>query len=326
MRHLTHLSILGTSLLSACAATGVSREPVQDPSGSTEALAHGLVREAELRTDMRAVRVLVDEIQAKDAAPRARDPLAEELGSDLVLALSDELHVLDDRLGSASTPRPGEGDLTPLASSGITHIVFGEYARRGDDVLFSARLVDTRTRLIVAAQRVAIPLESLSARAQETPETVAWVPTLVPAPGSTGADAIPDAAVEVAALETYPRTPEAPGTAEAEQVEDFDTWLARQPVSQEEVEDFEAWRARQPEKQAKIVDFDTWLAQRDEAAAAESVGGEATALVDPNAPSPSAAPAEATALRPLNVYREASHSVQPWRTQALRELLGIPGP
>lgn len=172
VRHTTRASAL---LAAAMVAVGCSTtpEPMHDQQSVTQ-IAEQLVEVAEVRADLRHIRAYV---QMKELSPahnsRPTAALATELEHQLLLALHSRINVVDTQL---SRPEPETGD-DPLRAAQFyraTHVVIGDYARDGDDLMVCLRLVDVESKVIVAASEGYIPMLSLSDDARAASRTPVW--------------------------------------------------------------------------------------------------------------------------------------------------------
>lgn len=140
---------------------------------SVQRIAARLIDAAEQRTDLSSMRVVIDGV--REAQPRFTHPIpslaraqeletiSAELEHELVMALSDRLHILDTRGQAASAPSSGPVDVGALAEHwGATHALVGEFVCKEDDLVVSVRLVEADSLLIVAAARGVVPVAGLS--------------------------------------------------------------------------------------------------------------------------------------------------------------------
>ncbi len=145
-------------------------------------IADDLLRTAELRTDLAAMRVHVTSLQqstavveggpdADDVALRAA--VWEYVRGELVFALSDELNVLDGGLEASAgetTSPPAMDDLRSRSRAlGATHVLLADIDLRARTAVVTARLVDARSALIVATARGVVSLDHLATRRRVGP-------------------------------------------------------------------------------------------------------------------------------------------------------------
>jgi hypothetical protein len=155
------------AVLAACAATPAAPEksapaPIEP---SVQRIIARLVGTAELRMDLASVRVWLMPLEepARGVTPALAQPYAvhalvgRELEQELVLALSQALYVLDPELVGET-----QSEDEVVRDFGATHFVMGSYAPQDDNLILSLRLVDARTKLIVAAARGIVDVASLS--------------------------------------------------------------------------------------------------------------------------------------------------------------------
>ena len=181
---------LASSLALACASSRSSPAEEGSRGESLTRIADELVGSAELRADLSAMRVHVARLVESDLDPSeawrrtARagrfETVPDEVRSELVLALSRRLHVLDPSLA-------GETDLDSSVQDaarqlGATHVVLASYVHEDDTLLVTTRLVDAKSLLIVASARGRVPIRELT-RATRT-ALVSPHPLLEPRPAS----------------------------------------------------------------------------------------------------------------------------------------------
>jgi len=153
--------------LTACALTERSTAPQTVPGAqeSVCAIVDRLVCIAELRTDLRSLRVSIHEFRRDAAAVDARvvsdrareDRIRHALEREFLLVLANRLYVVETGAASAAE------DDAQAAPSGPTHLLVGDYVDRGEEIVLSVRLVDAHTGVIVAATRGTVPVPALAA-------------------------------------------------------------------------------------------------------------------------------------------------------------------
>jgi hypothetical protein len=173
------LSALLTALASCESAPRAEPTPTTALERSIDAIANDLVESAKLRTDVRAVRALQRPIQpvkdpatpeipglvAQSAFPEGTEEhVGDLLSRELQLALSDRMHLIESVPSENATDL--SGDLREVAfRSGATHLLVGEHnwdgRSRDGSVAVTVRLVDARSRVIIAAVRGDVPTSSL---------------------------------------------------------------------------------------------------------------------------------------------------------------------
>lgn len=175
LRPIHSLPVLA-ALLAACAGMPSGSSPSR-LAGSLEELAGTLRDEAELREDVRSIRVAVWEVRerstaghrAREAAigmPERDDPLSASLERELELALASRFQVLDTEL----VGRLAESDAPPTERAGelgATHLFVADYEVVDDDVRVSVRLVDAERALIVASARGVLDVDWFGEEARE---------------------------------------------------------------------------------------------------------------------------------------------------------------
>lgn len=284
----------------AVAASSCNSTPQQADSYSalqeavTE-IANRLIEAAELRIDMRTVRVCVHEIGADPMESRAMaassltvpgdDWVGRELQKEIVVAIANRLNVVDTELGRMNAPDLRKTTLHDAAKHfGASHFLVGDYVSRGDEVILSLRLVDSESNLIVAAARGVVRVPGFDNRGRG--RSVGLSPAAVGAPSL--ASAVQSSASSTTPLDDSSVSPQP-------EPEDFETWLARQEAERAAEQDLE--------QAAKGAD----LSQRS-TPASEPPAARAESSKPPKTLTP-------TSLDPTGR--------RPWRTRRLAELLGI---
>jgi len=163
-------------LFATLVVVGCSTAPPQQPQRQTVAqIANRLVEVAEARADLRHIRAYVHEMNELSAADgrHATSAIATEIEHQLLLALHSRINVIDTQLselGAASHADP----LNSARSYHATHVLIGDYARDGDDLMVCLRLVDVESKVIVAASEGHIPMLALSDDARAASRTPVW--------------------------------------------------------------------------------------------------------------------------------------------------------
>lgn len=146
------LIALGTSCMTLQPPTLI--QTVSDISGD-------LVGVAETRVNVAAMRLWVEEIHRTDASTvtgafgathHGSDSLGLILEHEFVVALARRVNLVDKE----AADMPDTATLNPTLAERAefyeaTHVLVGDYIVQGGDVMVSVRLVDAKTRLIVAA-------------------------------------------------------------------------------------------------------------------------------------------------------------------------------
>ena len=132
-----------------------------------------LVESAELRTDVRSLRVCVHWI--REVNPQAGVRVSEigsrhgrgkgveqELQHRFIDSLSNRLNVIEFELAEQEDPEVMTSGMEALIEAyGVTHILVGDFVRRGKELDVSVRLVEADTLLIVASANGPIPIAAL---------------------------------------------------------------------------------------------------------------------------------------------------------------------
>jgi len=165
------------AMSSGCLSTSVERgtEPTVnlEIDASIERLADTLVRAAEVRIDVSAMRLCVHEFQGSTAEQvyghwvkqqgLELSSVGAALEHEFMVALSSRLHLLDSSLAGPGAPRLHADPLEAVADHvGATHALVGSFMRRDDQLAVSVRIVDARSLLIVAAARGVVPFAPLA--------------------------------------------------------------------------------------------------------------------------------------------------------------------
>jgi len=160
---------LGIALAAGCAATG-SRTGTE----AIERITDRLVDAVELRADVRALRVCVHwihELNPDTGAPMIEgvsqhgggNVIGTELQHRFIDALSNRMNVVEFELAENEDPELMSGGMQGLMETfGVTHVLVGDFVRRGGALDVSVRLVDAGTLLIVASANGIVPIEGLS--------------------------------------------------------------------------------------------------------------------------------------------------------------------
>lgn len=120
-----------------------------------------LVQVAETRVNVGAMRLWVEEIHRTDTAAAhgafgathsGGDSLGLILEHEFVVALSRRVNLVDKEAAGNPETATLNPTLTDRAEFyAATHVLVGDYIEQGNDVMISVRLVDAKSRLIVAA-------------------------------------------------------------------------------------------------------------------------------------------------------------------------------
>lgn len=185
-----------TCALALSAGCQTAREDAEggfEAKGGIEQIATTLVSQAEVRVDLSATRITVEPIfsssepgrlkrtefsmDSMESAKRA-ERLSDALREELSLALSRHMNVIDVRLSADATDKEDGGPTAPVTAA--SHVLVGDYVGRGETILLTVRLVDSRTKLIVATARgEVLPRPLVNAGAThflDSPERVAGQP------------------------------------------------------------------------------------------------------------------------------------------------------
>lgn len=172
----THTKRAACLLLSiAAAACSVTPRPTAPETGPSaqqcvSAIVDRLVCIAELRADLRSLRVFIDEFRpdplessTRVVSDRARrDRIRHALEREFLLVLANRLYVVETEPASVLDSVYADPD-APIVPHGPTHLLVGDYVDRGEDVVLSVRLVDANTGVILAATRGSVPVSTLTA-------------------------------------------------------------------------------------------------------------------------------------------------------------------
>lgn len=280
---------------SSCNSTPQQADSYSGMQEAVTEITNRLIEAAELRVDMRSVRVCVHEIGADPMEARAMaassltvpgdDWVGRELQKEIVVAIANRLNVVDTELGRMDAPDLRKTKLHDAADHfGASHFLVGDYVSRGDEVILSVRLVDSESNLIVAAARGVVRVPGFDDRRRGRSVGL-----------STAAAGAPSLAS--AARSQASSTPPQGGSSSSPQPEpeDFETWLARQ----------EAERA----------------AEQDLKQAAE--GADLSQASTPASEPPAARAESSKPPRTLTPTSLDPTGRMPWRTRRLAELLGI---
>ncbi len=173
------IPVLLAALTVACVSVRLPTT-TSTPSGVDPFVARSverLVESASLRVDLSTMRLCVFEIEAELAPPDGRtaradlrwtaapstDAFEDEVEGQLVAALAGRVHVFDAELAGSPdvSDAPRATSLAEVAAAGATHALLGTIEQRGEELLFTVRVVDTRTSLVVAADRTLVDLDEL---------------------------------------------------------------------------------------------------------------------------------------------------------------------
>ena len=139
-------------------------------------IANELADVAETRADLRHVRAYVhavNELAARDGRRYSTAAIATELEHQLLLALHSRFNVVDTEL-SKPDPDAGRDPLLAADFYQATHLLIGDFARDGDELMLCLRLVDADSKLIVAASEGSVPFLNLSDDARASSRTPVW--------------------------------------------------------------------------------------------------------------------------------------------------------
>ena len=141
---------------------------------SVEEIGIRLVDAAQARFNVGSMRVWVYEIHETGPEPvvavarygvqphHGGDEIGVALEHEFTIALSNHLYLVEAEFYTPLLGRTSgatQGDLA--AARGATHLLVGDYQRKGSELLVSVRLVDVESRLIVAAASGVVPLAEL---------------------------------------------------------------------------------------------------------------------------------------------------------------------
>lgn len=205
MRTAASLSLI---LLASCASTPQRESVVLPVEGAVEELSSQIVSTARLRTDLSGMRVCVHDIQAREGASARSAAIGDALEREFVVALSNDLNLLDAEFSGADAPSlEVDGPSSVGEHHGATHLLVGSYHERGEDLVVTVRLIDAESHLIVSAARGTVSkseFEDLSGwnsglvsepePGEELPEPASFGPSLAnvgpTAPGPAGPTAV----------------------------------------------------------------------------------------------------------------------------------------
>ena len=161
--------VLGLAAAASCASIG-SRSGAQ----AVDRITDSLVETAELRTDIRTLRVCVHWIHELNppAGSRTMDivmghgggaAMELQLHQLFIDSLSNRLHVIEFELAEGENPEVMSSGMKALVETfGVTHLVVGDFVRRRHELDVSIRLVDADTLLIVASASGVVPIAALN--------------------------------------------------------------------------------------------------------------------------------------------------------------------
>ena len=160
--------VLGLAAAASCASTS-SRSGTQ----AVDRISDRLVEAAELRADVRAMRVCVHwihelnpgtgaRVMGSTLAHGGRGELEIKLQHRFIDSLSNRLNVVEFELAEKENPEVmSSGMMALMEAFDVTHILVGDFVRRGDGLDVSVRLVDAETFLIVASASGVVPVAAL---------------------------------------------------------------------------------------------------------------------------------------------------------------------
>ena len=160
-----------SSALLAVGVSGCALPPTEGPR-SLDEIGAQLVEAAEIRSSLRSMRVWLYEIHETRPEPASAqfgvgrhhgdDAIGTALAHELVITLCARLNLVEAEVLPPPAAQVSNASLGDLAAAyGATHLLAGDYLRKGDALLVSVRLIETDSRLIVAAARGVVPLAEL---------------------------------------------------------------------------------------------------------------------------------------------------------------------